>query len=984
MTRLAASLSTDPDRFPPPASAADVARALADWRADPARAAMADDRAAAKLLAAVFGNSPFLTHALLREPETALAILGQGPEPILEAALADFATPIPNTPDTMEVMRRMRRAKRQSALAIGIADIAGAWDGRRVTEALSAVADAALGRATAHLLDRLHARGDLVLPDPFAPERDSGVIVLGMGKLGARELNYSSDIDLIILYDHERIVYTGKDGLSTCMIRFARDLVRVVEARTADGYVFRTDLRLRPDPGSTPPAVSVIAAETYYESTGQNWERAAMIKARVVAGDRVAGQRFLDYLRPFVWRRSLDFAAIQDIHSIKRQINAHKGGAAIAIPGHNVKLGRGGIREIEFYAQTQQLIWGGRQPALRVADTCTALRRLAEAAHIGADAVVDLEGAYWYLRRLEHRLQMIDDRQTHSLPADADGIAAVAAFMGFADARSFVAATEAVLRRVEERYARLFEESPDLSGPGNLVFTGTEDDPDTMKTLGALGYGNPSMVAAAVRAWHHGRYRATRSTRAKEILTELMPTLLAALARTADPDEALRRFDAFLGGLPAGVQLFSLFQNNPGLLDLVAEVMGSTPRLADWLSWNPALLDGILTGAYLDPTAAPAALDAEIAAALEQARDHQDVLDVLRRWNNERMFRIGVRMIQGGIDPETAGAALSDTADAAMRAMLPAVERDFARLHGRVPGAAFAVVALGKLGGREMTAGSDLDLVFVYEADPAHETSDGARPLAALVYFTRLGQRLINAVTAPTGEGKLYEVDMRLRPSGNKGPIASALAAFVAYQTEAAWTWEHLALTRARVIAGPPEFAARIDAAIRAILIRRRDPAALAREVALMRERMAREHRAANIFDVKHLRGGLVDIEFIAQFLILRYAADHPGVRATNTTDALAGLAEAGLLDRARAEMLIGAMHLWRRVQGTLRLALAGDLDEAAAPEGLRRLLTRAAGAVDFEALRANVMATAARAHAAFVDIVEAASAPAGDKEGTR
>ncbi|MGE3931989.1 MAG: bifunctional [glutamine synthetase] adenylyltransferase/[glutamine synthetase]-adenylyl-L-tyrosine phosphorylase [Rhodospirillaceae bacterium] len=982
MAPIADALIRDPDRYPRPASETDADRGLAQWAeaaaAEPALAAVADDPLGRRLLCAVFGNSPYLTRLLLSDPGYATFLFDAGPDAALARALDAMRAEPPGSLDTAALMRTLRRAKRQASLAIGLADVAESWGGAQVTVALSSTAETALKAATAHLLSRAHAANDLRLAHPDDPERDSGLIVLGMGKLGACELNYSSDIDLVILYDHERTVYTGKDSLSRCMVRLARELVRVMEERTGDGYVFRTDLRLRPDPASTPLAVSVIAAETYYESTGQNWERAAMIKARPVAGDLAAGRRFVDYLRPFLWRRNLDFAAIQDIHSIKRQINAHKGGAAIAIRGHNVKLGRGGIREIEFFAQTQQLIWGGRDPALRLAQTCPALERLATAGHITSDVAARLTYAYWFLRRLEHRLQMADDQQTHTLPEDDAGLDRIAAFMGFADAGSFCGTLESVLRLVEEEYAHLFEEAPDLSGPGNLVFTGADDDPETLNTLTGLGYQAPSTVAAVVRGWHHGRYRATRSTRAKEILTELMPSLLAALGRTADPDAALRKFDEFLAGLPAGVQLFSLLHSRPGLLDLLAAIMGSTPRLAEWLSRYPALLDAILGAGGLDPDSDPASLDAEVATVLEQARDFQDVLDGLRRWNSERIFRIGVRMIEGSIDPETAGTALAGTADAVLRAVLPAVERDFARQHGRIPGAGIAIIAFGKLGGREMMVGSDLDLVFVYDAGDAAEASDGARPLTPGHYYSRLSHRLIGAITAPTAEGKLYEVDMRLRPSGNAGPIASALAAFAQYHQEAAWTWEHMALTRARVVAGPPGLARRIDSAVRAALAAPRDADKLVRDVADMRARMARELKPKSLWDVKHLRGGLVDVEFIAQYLQLRHAAERPEILSTNTSAALARLADAGFLEPGTAQELIAAVRLWRQVQGILRLSLTGDFDEASAPEGLKRLLARASGAVDFMALRDTITATAESAHAHFVRLIEAPAAEQG------
>ena len=584
--------------------------------------------------------------------------------------------------------------------------------------------------------------------------------------------------------------------------------MRILDERTGDGYVFRTDLRLRPDPRSTPLAISVPAALTYYETVGQNWERAALIKARPVAGDLIAARHFLAELQPFVWRKNLDFAAIEDIHSIKRQIQAHKGGGRIAVEGHDIKTGRGGIREIEFFAQTQQLIWGGRMRALRVGPTCAALRALAATGRIDAAACDALIDHYRFLRRVEHRLQMVEDAQTHRLPSDRAGIARLAVFLGYKDPDGFVAELRARLGAVEKHYAELFEEAPSLAGPGNLVFTGTEDDPETLATLARLGFAEPAQVAAMVRGWHHGRIRATRSQRAREILTEFVPELLRVFGGTAHPDTAILRFDRFLSQLPAGVQLFSLFHANPGLFSLVADIMAEAPLLAESLAHRPALLDAVLTAEFSARLPGRDGLADDLAALLSGARGFEDMLDLLRRWTNERRFQVGVQLLRRTIDGNEAGAALADIADAGLAALLPAVAADFARAHGEVPGGAFAIVAMGRLGSREMTLASDLDLILIYDApDDVRRAPTGPRPLAVSAYYARLSQRLISAMTAPTAEGRLYEVDMRLRPSGESGPIASSLAAFAQYQREAAWTWEHMALTRARPIAGDPALA---------------------------------------------------------------------------------------------------------------------------------------------------------------------------------
>jgi glutamate-ammonia-ligase adenylyltransferase len=934
--------------------------------------ALPDDERVGPLLRAVFGNSPFLTRCLETEPAFFSRLLDLGPDAMLEEVLDGLVAELADESDQTRMMRALRIAKRRIALLAGLADLAGAWALEQVTRALSRLADCSIALAIDTLLRRAAGRGDLRLADPARPAVGSGLVVLGMGKLGAFELNYSSDIDLIVLYDHERLDYTGRKSVQECVVALTRDLVRSLDERTADGYVFRTDLRLRPDPGSTPAAVSLAAAETYYESFGQNWERAAMIKARQVAGDTETGTAFLKFLRPFIWRKSLDFAAIADIHSIKRQINAHRGSRTIAVAGHNVKLGRGGIREIEFFAQTQQLIWGGRQPQLRLSGTEATLAVLAEAGHVGPEVAAALTEAYRYLRRLEHRLQMVDDKQTQTLPTDPALLEAVAAFMGHADFEEFAIALTTRLQTVEGHYARLFEDAPALSTQGNLVFTGGENDPETVSTLTGMGFANAEAVCSTLRGWHHGRVRATRSTRARELLTELTPALLGALSATAAPDDAFLRFDEFLGGLPAGVPLFSLFHANPTLLELVAEIMGDAPLLSGHLARHPSLLDSVLQSGFFAPPPGRDALKAELDRALEQADDFQQVLDVVRRWANDRKFQVGVLTLRAVITTAEAARALSDIAEAVLDRLAPRVEDEFARVHGRVPGGAWVILAMGKAGGREMSATSDLDLILVYDAPPESEDSDGGRPLATPTWFARLTQRMVNALTAKTGEGTLYEVDMRLRPSGHSGPIASSLEAFARYQAEAAWTWEHMALTRARVVVGDPALAERVEAVLRETLTRRRDPAQLLLDVADMRERMANEHKSPGGWEVKHRRGGLVDIEFIAQTLQLAHAADHPGIISPNTADALARARDEGLLEPGDAAILAETLALWSAVQTVLRqTTLPGGFDERTASRGLKDLLVRACGVTDFKSLVDRMEDCAQAAFEVFTRLVD-------------
>ena len=980
--KLLSHLSLDGEGLPEPADERRLALGFAAWQevlaftqGDPAVDAAlrwSTTPRGKRLLASIFGNSPFLGGIAVKEWAFLTRLVEEGADSLFAEIAGAIERPADLGEDIAALMRRLRSAKRQVALVTAVAELVGAWSLEQQTGALSRFAEAALGAALRHLLRQAANRGAIGLQSMDEPERDSGLIVLGMGKLGGYELNYSSDIDLILLYDPTRARISTRDGIQSFFVRIARDLARILDERTGDGYVFRTDLRLRPDPASTPLTLSVAAALAYYESVGQNWERAALIKARTVAGDRVAGQHFLRELEPFIWRKNLDFAAIQDIHSIKRQITAHRGGGRIAVEGHDIKIGRGGIREIEFFAQTQQLIWGGRMRELRASPTCEALRRLAAAGRIDPSTAAELIDDYRFLRRLEHRLQMVEDAQTHVLPSDRAGIARIGVFLGYPQADAFVADLLGHLTSVERHYAELFEHAPSLSGPGNLVFTGVEDDPETLRTLSRLGFNKPPPVAALLRGWHHGRLRATRSQRAREILTELVPELLRTFGATPHPDTALLRFDQFLSRLPAGVQFFSLFHANPGLLELVAEIMAGAPRLAEQLAQHPALLDPVLTEGFFAAPPERSALAADLDQVLAVARDYEDTLDGLRRWAGERRFQVGVQLLRRALDGRQTGEILADIAETALAALLPGVEAEFARRHGRVPGGVLAVIGMGRLGSREMTLASDLDLILIYDLPPGSEMSDGPHPLPIASYYARLSQRLIGAITAPTAEGRLYEVDMRLRPSGASGPIASNLPSFTRYQRESAWTWEHMALTRARPVAGDPALRMRIADAIGSVLASKRDALRLLVDVADMRRRIANENPRPSLWDLKNRRGGLIDLEFIVQYLQLREAASSPQLLCCGTEQAVRTLAAVGALSPQAQRELLDALALLRHVQALLTLLRDGPADEGAFSEADAATLARCAGAVDFARLDADITAATKRVSGWYRRLIEA------------
>ena len=917
-----------------------------------------DDMAA--MLGCLFGNSPYLTRSVLKEPAVLLDAYLEGFDSCLDQILSPLAGPPPERAGTAETMTLLRDVKRRAALLIAMAELARSWSAMEVVQAISWLADLSLNYALAQAMRDAARIGKFTLPCPEEPLRDSGVFVIGMGKLGAQELNYSSDVDVILLYDQEKIDYLSADRAQQVFVRLTRDWVKIMEQLTGDGYVFRMDLRLRPDPGSTPLAISARAAETYYETLGQNWERAAMIKARIVAGDPACGTAFLNRLIPFVWRKHLDFLALQDIHGIKRQINAQRGYHDMTLNGHNVKLGQGGIREIEFFAQTQQLIWGGRDAELRSPQTPQTLQDLAAKGHITFLAAADLQAAYSYLRIVEHRLQMIEDQQTQTLPEDSRGMAHIATFVGHGDEAEFRKTLLRHLSCVQNHYAELFEDHddpPELEG--NLVFTGAEDDPGTLQTLENLGFERPEQISAAVRAWHHGRYRATRSRRAREILTELIPSLLKALGGTANPDMAFRSFDAFLSHLPGGVQLFSLFKTVPQLLELLAGIVGSAPRLAEHLGRNASVLDFVLCPEFFDSDWPLNVLIHELNEKLIEGNDVQDWLDLTRRWANDHKFRLGVLSLRGDLTPHAAGRGLADVADTVIAGLFPRIEAEFQRKHGKVAGGGLVVLAMGKHGGQELSASSDLDLIFVYDVADGVQESDGAHPLTPGLYYTRLSQRLINALSAPTGEGILYKLDMRLRPSGTDGPIACRLDTFEDYQNTHAWTWEHMALTRLRAIYGPDALRKKTTAIAQQVLMRQRDREKLRTDVKEMRERIGKTHPGKKSFDIKYRRGGLVDLEFIAQYLQLKYAHDHPEILSATTRYVFKSAGTLGLLNSGEAGKLADACSFWLAIQGVERLTLENASDPVDQSPDLQRLMAKAGLCEDFDALVAKMTETA-------------------------
>lgn len=902
-------------------------------------------------------HSPHLSHLACQHAGFFCTVAQDGVDKGDDLLNALMAMPASQFTNMEALMEHLRTIKNKGGLLIALADILDIWSLETITEHIAALAEGCLKLAADWLLLDAKKRGDLPRINPDRPSEDCGWIILGMGKLGALELNYSSDIDLIVLYDPQSVHYSGRQTAQQCFNRMTRDLVGIMQERTHHGYVFRTDIRLRPDPSSTPPAVTTAAAISYYESVGQNWERAAMIKARPVAADVAAGEAFLTALTPFLWRRFLDFASIADIHSIKRQID-HRVKTTGNLLGHNLKLGLGGIREIEFYVQVQQLIWGGRNPELRGRNTCTMLQALARAEIIEPIAADELVESYHFLRRLEHRVQMQRDQQHHSLPTTQSELEAFAEFAGYASFETFEAETRAHLRRVRDHYSQLYSVEESLGHEGNLVFTGVEPDPETVETLTRMGFEQPEVICETIMNWHRGHRRAMRNKRAREILTELTPRLLTALSHTIHPDAAFLKFDEFLDKLPAGVQIFSLFEANQELLYLIATIMGSAPRLAEILSRNPHLLDGTLSGAFYDDLPDSPELTERLQTLLAVRREHEDFVNTLCQFKNEYEFQAGIQLIQKMATHDEVAAFLSTLAEVILQAALEHVTTEFAASYGRIEGGQLALIAMGKLGARELTFASDLDLIFVYDAPDAAAMSDGKREVTASVYYNRLCQRFVGLLTSLNREGRLYEVDTRLRPLGSDGPLAAAYSAYDHYFRESAWTFELMALTRARIVSAPQALGQKLEKLIHGNLCRWRDAASVQMDASAMRERIFAQHGSLNPWDIKQTRGGMLDIDFIAQFLQLCHANRKPHILRTSTQHAIQAMRDARILSQKNAALLVDAYGLYSHLLHLLRLCSTGALDEATAPRGLKSLLCSQLNIKNFDHLKTTLITT--------------------------
>jgi [glutamine synthetase] adenylyltransferase / [glutamine synthetase]-adenylyl-L-tyrosine phosphorylase len=864
-------------------------------------------------LARAKANSPFLAGLIERQPDLVVLIQKGDFEAALAAALAAKVEDNPGA--------TLRKQRQGVALVTAIADLSGTWDLTRVTRILSDFADTSLDTAiAAAFAERVHD----------APVQ--GFAVIALGKHGGQELNYSSDIDPIFLYDPETLPHREREDVADSAVRIGRRVIELLSARDEHGYVFRVDMRLRPSPEVTPITIPVEAAISYYESSALAWEQAAFIRSRAAAGDKALGSYFLKSIQPFIWRRSMDFGQLANIRAMSSQIRDHYHQGQELGPGYDLKRGRGGIRECEFFAQAHQLIHGGRDPRLRIADTRAALALLAEAGRISGHDAEALDMAYELLRTIEHRLQMIDDRQTHSLPENDEELDRAARLHGLKDGAALIALLQPIVAQVEAIYDALAGDEAE-SDARRLADEGLPLE----EQLSAMGYADAAEVAQRLARWRSGQLRAIRSTSAREAFEQVLPKIMEALAHAPDPDRALARFDNLLEALPSAINFFHLLDARPGLLKLLVDVLSYAPTLADTLARRSELLEGLIDASALDLPPSMDALAQELAARIG-AEDYERQLDIVRTFVGEKRFAFGVQLIEGRQDPLAVSHAYAQLAEVALRHLTSATMAEFEAVHGKIAGSELVILGYGRLGGAALTHASDLDLVLLFTGQPGEE-SDGRRPLGATQYFNRLAQRVIGALSLQTASGALYEIDTRLRPSGAQGMLCVSLDSFAKYQAEEAWAWEHMALTRARVVYGP---SAEADRIIADVLAAKRDAAKLHKDIVAMRAEMAEHKPTKGPLDVKLCPGGLVDAEFCIHALQLeRQTAFFPALdRAADT------LCATGLLP----DEFGAAQALLTRMLVLLRLVAP---DSEVPPEPAQMLVAKALGFANWTELMA-------------------------------
>jgi glutamate-ammonia-ligase adenylyltransferase len=872
-------------------------------------------------LSKVASLSPHIGRLLELNADDLPAILENNYKAVLDDADANLIKAISEAKDDASLMTAIRHYRSRVNHLVAVTDHLNLSDIENHLEWLSHASELALSK----------------LADKLAGEDYDKWFIFGLGKMGAGELNYSSDIDLIIITlidseDHDR---------AQNFIKLTRRLVNIMSTPTKDGIGWRVDLRLRPDPGATPIAIQHEAAMSYYESMARTWERAAFIRARTVAGNIEKGEAFLNDLNPFIWRRFLDYTVLEDLKIMLRREPRDD-----HLRGYSIKNGFGGIRSIEFFVHAQQLIAGGRETDLRLRSTPMALDALTKNEWITTDVADNLKSAYKILRRIEHRLQMVGDVQTHVMPKSDEALDDFSRFCGMSDLTSFKSAlielgdsvhrdTVPLLEKLEREGQPETDASsaPDAAKTDTSAYEGVlvlDDETPTASAsaLEGLGYKSTESITATIEGWLAGRVPATRSIRSRDLLTSLLPRLLAKLAETGKPDTNFVAFSRLVSNLPAGLQLFSLMETHPDVASMVINIVTSAPKLADIMSGHPILADNLLYRSFWLPEDDWPAREQELQDAIGKTEYYEEKLLILRRFCHEWKFRTSVQLLQNQITSIRAGQDYTAIADVMIRVAVKIVGENIESKLGIIKDGSFTVMGMGRLGAKEMTLLSDLDLVFIYDGSqeeqsmpPKDSKEKSLKSVYINQYFIRFGQELIIALSSPTSEGRCYEIDMRLRPSGNQGPLATHCDSFLKYEKEEAWTWEHMALVKSRVISvyGKTDLQKKLEKNIPGLVRKVTSTEELIKDVAAMRDRLKSANPKKSKLDIKSSEGGIMDLDFLLEIMqMLPDAHDLP--LTPSTQDAAKTLAKASLITKEESEAIISASTFYTDAIHLMRL----------------------------------------------------------------
>ena len=878
------------------------------------------------LVARVWACSRFVARWCLQYPQAFQALAADGwlsEEPPAQPVAERIREALAPCEDEAGLMRALRQLRNREMVRIAWQDIAGHAPLEQTLEALSALADGCVDGALQYLYRQL--------AESHGVPRDAGgnaqqLVVLGMGKLGGRELNYSSDIDLILAFPEpgqtDGARQLDNDAFFT---RLGQKLVRVLNERTADGFVFRVDTRLRPFGDSGPLALSFQAMEAYYETHGRAWERYALIKARPIAGDLVQGEALMDLLRPFVYRRYLDYSSIESLRELKGMIENEVRRKGLQ---DNIKLGPGGIREVEFIGQVFQLIRGGHDRGMQIRRIIPVLQRLGERGLLAPHMVKDLDAAYRFLRTVENRLQQLDDRQVHELPQDEIERTRLAFATGCEDWAELQKTLGKHRQHVEQEFSQVFESPQTDGGNGDddhlqaLWEKGLNED-DALQALSTAGFEAPEETLRRIEALRGGSLYRTLSEKARQRMQSVMPLLIAAAGATRWPDRALERMLVIIESVARRSVYLALLAENPMALSQLARLSAASPWIADQIAHHPVLMDELLDARTLYKPPEREALADELDELLANCDDLEEQMDALRRFRGASVLRVAAADVVGSMPLMRVSDYLTEIAEVIVERVVRLAREQMAQRHGKprckdngkVRAARFLVVAYGKMGGLELGYGSDLDLVFLHDSGGEKEQTDGDRPVDNAVFFARVAQRIVHLLSTPTAAGIAYETDLRLRPSGNAGLLVSSLDSFDDYQRNKAWTWEHQALVRARAVAGEEALAEGFAGVRARVLGQARDAEQLRADVVEMRERMRRNLDTSDSewFDLKQGAGGITDIEFVVQYGVLAWAARYPAVlEVTDNIRLLERFAAEELMSAADCELLTDAYRAYR------------------------------------------------------------------------